>query len=70
MMFCKGFCNVDKPPIKAVTVNGEVIEGDELKLKKPESFEVDGKIPLARDVYNGMSKYLAELLEKGDIPLE
>ena len=64
------FRDVDNPPIKGTTVSGETIEGDGFRLKRVEFFQVDGKNPLPGDVYEKMSKYLAELLERGDIKPE
>ena len=63
----RAFQDVDNPPIRAVTATGQRIEGHELRLKKFESFEVDGRIPVAGDVFDKMQKYLTELLSRGDI---
>jgi hypothetical protein len=63
----RAFQDVDHPPIRAVTATGDRIEGHELRLKKFESFEVDGRIPVAGDVFEKMQKYLTELLARGDI---
>ena len=66
----RAFRDIDDPPIKAVTATGEEISGNELRLKKPVSLQVDGKIPVPGDVFEQMQKYLTELLERGDIPAE
>lgn len=66
----RAFRDVDNPPIKAVTATGEEISGNELRLKKPVSLQVDGKIPVPGDVFEQMQKYLTELLDRGDIPAE
>lgn len=63
----RAFRDVDDPPIKAVTADGQIFSGNELRLKKPVSIQVDGKIPVPGDVFEQMQKYLAELLERGDI---
>ncbi len=66
----RAFRDVDDPPIKAITANGEEITGNDLRLRKTVSVEVDGKIPVAGDVFEQMQKYLTELLQRGDIPAE
>ncbi len=66
----RAFRDVDNPPIKAVTANGEEIDGNTLRLRKPVSINVDGKVPVPGDVFEQMQKYLTELLERGDIPAE
>ncbi len=64
------FRDVDDPPIRATTVDGEVFDGNDLRLKKKVNLQVDGKIPVAGDVFERMAEYLAELQERGDIPLD
>lgn len=63
------FRDVDNPPIRATTVDGQVFDGNELRLKKKVNLQVDGKIPVAGDVFERMSEYLAELQQRGDIPI-
>ena len=66
----RAFRDVDDPPIKAVTASGAELRGNELRLKKKVQIEVDGKIPLAGDVFAKMQAYMAELLESGEILAE
>ena len=64
------FRDVDDPPIKAVTANGAELHGNELRLKKKVQIAVDGKLPLASDVFAQMQAYMAELLASGEILAE
>lgn len=66
----RAFRDVDNPPIRATTVDGEILDGNDLRLKKTVNLKVDGKIPVAGDVFERMAEYLAELMKRGDIPLE
>jgi hypothetical protein len=66
----RAFRDVDDPPIKAVTASGAEIRGNELRLKKKVQIAVDGKIPLASDVFAQMQAYMTELLASGEILAE
>jgi hypothetical protein len=61
------FQDVENPPIRAVMVDGQEIKGEELRLRRPASIKVDGKIPVARSVYEEMVKFLVDLKKAGDI---
>lgn len=63
----RAFRDIENPPIKAITATGTEIRGNELRLKKNVPIAVDGKIPLAGDVFEKMQAYMTELLDSGEI---